>query len=129
VANLEVAAEAKKQQRLEREKQHREWEEERRLEEEARTRAREEAEREKRFEEKLEGWRLARDAREYVREARALVAAANRTIEEGSSLDRSLKWPEEYVDRVDPLTSLREGPDLDRQIIAHPDEATEVVET
>jgi len=53
VASIEVAAGATKQQRLEREERHREWEEKRRLEEEARTRAREEAEREKMFEEKL----------------------------------------------------------------------------
>jgi hypothetical protein len=107
VASIEVAAEAAKQQRLEREERHREWEEKRRLEEEARNRAREEAEREKQFEEKLDCWRLARDAREYVREARALVADANGTVEEGSPLDQSLKWAEAYADRVDPLTALR----------------------
>ncbi len=107
VANFEVVAEANKQLRLERERQHREWEEKRRLEEEARARAREEAEREKRFEDKLARWRLARDTREYVREVRALVAAGNGTIEEGSPLHRSLKWAEEFADRVDPVAELR----------------------
>src|SRR6267378_3159431 len=101
IASIEVAAEATKQQRLEREERQREWEEKRCLEEEARTRAREEAEREKRFEEKLACWRLARDTREYVREAGALITAANRTIEQGSPLDKSLKWAEEYAERID----------------------------
>jgi hypothetical protein len=72
-------------------------------------RRREEAERAKQFEEKLDCWRLARDAREYVREARAIVTGANRAIEEGSPLDKLLKWAEEYAKRIDPLTSLREG--------------------
>ena len=80
--------------------------------------AREEAEREKRFEEKLDSWRLARDAREYVREARALVAAANRTIEEGSPLDDSLKWAEGYAERVDPLAGVRGEATKDEQSTA-----------
>ena len=63
-------------------------------------RRREDAERARQLQEKLDRWRLARDAREYVREARALAAAASRTIEEGSSLDKSLKWAESYAERV-----------------------------
>jgi uncharacterized protein involved in type VI secretion and phage assembly len=108
IAHLYLTAASIKQRRADqaRERLERAEAERRRWEEEKRRR--EEAEEEKRFEEKLECWRLARDAREYVSEARALVAAANRTIEEGSSLDKSLKWAEEYAKRIDPLRGLRE---------------------
>jgi hypothetical protein len=101
VAHLYVTAEAIKKRRvdLERERLERQEAERRRWEEEQCRR--EEAEREKQFEEKLDCWRLARDAREYVREARALIAAASRNIEEGSPLEQSLKWAESYAERAE----------------------------
>jgi len=108
VAGLEVAAEAKKQQRLERERQHREWEEKRRLEEEARTRAREEAEREKQFKENLDCWRLARDIRDYVAEVRALTSGLNGSLEEGGDLLETLAWAEAFAGRIDPVERIRE---------------------
>jgi hypothetical protein len=108
IAHLDLTAASIKQSRADQARERLERAEaERRRWEEAQRRQ-EEAEREKRFEEKLECWRLARDAREYVREARTLVSAANRTIEEGSSLDESLKWAESYAERVDPLARIRE---------------------
>lgn len=78
----------------------------RRLEGEARARAREEAERQKNFREDLADWRLAQDARRYVAELRVL-AEAKGPIEEGSALDKSLRWMEGSADNVDPLSSLR----------------------
>jgi len=107
VAYLAVAAEAKKQRRLDQERQQREWEDKRRLEEEARERARQEAEREKRLEDRLSRWRLAREAREYVAEVRRLITAAG-SIEDGATLHEWLGWIESFAERIDPLGNLRE---------------------
>ncbi|MEK7315380.1 MAG: hypothetical protein AAB011_04315 [Candidatus Eisenbacteria bacterium] len=108
VVYLEVAAAAAKQDRLEREAQHREWEEKRRLEEEARTRAREEAERARRFEDHLRDWRLARDTRAFVAEARAVIVSADDAAT-NSNWTELLGWAEAYADRLDPLGRLRKG--------------------
>jgi hypothetical protein len=105
VAYLEVAAEAKKQRRLDLERQHREWEEKERRREEARRRALEEEEREKRLEVQLRDWRMARDTRMYAAELRRILEA--HPAEAGSKWLEFLRWMEVYAERKDPVVKLR----------------------
>jgi hypothetical protein len=56
----------------------------------------------------LAAWREARDLRAFIDETRAIVAAAGRTVREGSRLDSIIKWSLARAERLDPLTELRE---------------------
>ncbi len=107
IARLYVLADGMKRARAEAERQRkkREEEERRRLEEEHR--AYEEQQRAKHFQEQLDEWRLARDIREYVAEAQAIVADGHCSITPGTSLDDTLRWALSYADRIDPLAALR----------------------
>ncbi len=52
-------------------------------------------------------WRLARDVRDYVAEARAVVTAANFEIVNEGTFDRQMKAALAYADRINPLSGLR----------------------
>jgi hypothetical protein len=112
-----MAARAK-QYRTEQEEQRRRWEEEARRREireqqEAdarRERERREAElraREERFRALLGRWRLARDTRAYVLEARGLLDGGDLVPEQRTELAAQLEWALQYAERLDPLSGLR----------------------
>ena len=112
-----MAARAK-QYRLEQQEQRKRWEEEARRREirerqEAEARAereRREAElraREERFRTLLGRWRLARDTRAYVLEARGLLDGADLVPEQKTELAAQLEWALQYAERIDPLSGLR----------------------
>jgi hypothetical protein len=107
VANLEMVAGAKRQHRLGLERQHVEYEENRRRQEGARARAAEEAEREKLFEADLRDWCLTRDVREYAAEIRRLLGARHAEAEAENKWLETLEWMETYAARKDPLSGLR----------------------
>jgi len=112
-----MAARAK-QYRMELEEQRKRWEEEARLREirerqQAEARAeqqRQQAEvraREERFRTLLGRWRLARDTRAYVLEARGLLDAGDLVFEQKAELAAQLEWASQYAERIDPLSGLR----------------------
>ena len=112
-----MAARAK-QYRLEQQEQRKRWEEEARRREirerqEAEARAereRREAElraREERFRTLLGRWRLARDTRAYVLEARGLLDGGDLVPEQRTELAAQLEWALQYAERLDPLSGLR----------------------
>ena len=112
-----MAARAK-QYRIEQEEQRKRWEEEARLRqirEQQEAEARREAERleaelrarEERFRTLLGKWRLARDTRAYVLEARGLLDAADLVREQRAELAAQLEWASQYAERIDPLSGLR----------------------
>jgi hypothetical protein len=107
VAYLPIAAEAKRLDRLEKERRAREWEEEKRRKEEARARAQKEAEREKRLQEEIRDWRLARDTRAYVAEIRALLAS-NGPVKASSALLDDIEWMDAFAERIDPVRTILE---------------------
>jgi hypothetical protein len=55
----------------------------------------------------LADWREVRDTRAFIDEARAIVAAAGQVIQEGSPLDKFIKWATARNDQFDPLRVLR----------------------
>ncbi len=83
--------------------------------EDARTREREEsiANEEKRREgvvtESVNAWRMTRDIRDYVAEARALAQAAGLDGTTSPNLTATLAWAESYADRLDPMRALRDA--------------------
>ena len=105
VAHLHVTAAAIRDYRLERERWHREWEEGRRRHEEELERERREREREEAFLAKLDDWERARQIREYVDAARAVVRIDGDVDEE---MLAELDWALEFADRLDPLVAFRE---------------------
>ena len=100
------ASEALGQQRVEAEAQARKW----KLWQEERDREareeRERAEREKVLQQQLAGWRMARDVRAFVAEARELLAQAKE--KPTSETAAYLKWALTRAAQADPLTKLRE---------------------
>jgi hypothetical protein len=108
VANLSVAAGAVKRHRTELESAQRERQEAEHRRFEREQERRKEAERERCFEEELHRWRLARDAREYLREIRGLLGRTDAQRLGESALQPSLAWVEAFVRRVDPLSQLRD---------------------
>jgi len=74
---------------------------------EAEGRRREEEEKVAKLRVTLADWREVRDTRAFIEEARAIVAAAGQVIEEGSRLDKFIKWATARNDRFDPLRELR----------------------
>ena len=108
-----MAARAK-QYRMEFEEQRKGWEEEARLREirerqQAEARAEQERQqaelraREERFRTLLGRWRLARDTRAYVLEARGLLDAADLVSEQKAELAAQLEWASQYAERIDLL--------------------------
>ena len=99
------ASEAVEQQRLEAEAQARKW----KLWQEERDREareeRERAEREKVLQQQLSGWRMARDVRAFVTEARELISQAK--DEATPDTDAYLKWAPTRAEEMDPLMKLR----------------------
>ena len=81
------------------EAEKRRWEEQRRRDEQAKLA--------KELEETVGRWRLARDIRAYVSEARGTIADADLTMNAGSPFDERLKFASEHAERVDPLADLR----------------------
>jgi hypothetical protein len=106
----ERAREQEEREQREYEAQRKRWE----AEERERRRAQEEAERVKDFEQRMAGYRMARDIREYIGEMKRLVDEAKCTIIKGGGLDEFIEWALEHADTVDPLTSLRE--DIERAV-------------
>jgi len=82
-----------------REAEQRRWEEEKRR--------REEEERVAKLRGTLAEWREAHDVRAFIAEARAIAAAGDQEIVEGSRLDTFLRWASAHADRIDPLRDLR----------------------
>jgi hypothetical protein len=103
-----------RQQEEREEREHEAQRKRREAEERERRRAQEDAERVKDFEQRMAGYRMARDVREYIGEMQRLVAEAKCTVIEGGGLDEFIQWALEYADQVDPLTSLRE--DIERAV-------------
>lgn len=104
------ALERAEQARREREVEHAAWlwrmeESERKAAEQRRIEA--EARREKDFEQTIARWRFARDIREYVSDAKAIVHDAGLRMTPGSEDDRHVKWALALADKLDPLQSLR----------------------
>ena len=94
IAYLPVVAEKLKVRRLEEERQARERQEAERRRQEAEKRRAAEERRIRNLTSTLERWRLAREIREFVREALTLRA---------HPADR-FRWALEYADRIDPLS-------------------------
>jgi len=103
---------------MELEAQRKRWEEEarrREIRERQEAEARQERERleaevrarEERFRTLLGRWRLARDTRAYVLEARGLLDAADLLPEQKGDLAVQLEWAVQYAERIDPLSGLR----------------------
>ena len=89
-------------QRLEREEQHRRWEEEWRLQElEEEARKKEEA-KQRAFREEVEKWNLCRMMREYVGERERVE---NASLDQGPKEEAGewIAWAKGYVERIDPL--------------------------
>ena len=104
------ASEALEQQRLEAEAQARKW----KLWQEERDRETREKlereEREKMLQQQLSGWRMARDVRAFVAEARELIVQAKE--EPTPETDAYLKWALTRAEQLDPLTKLRKKAQL-----------------
>jgi hypothetical protein len=107
VASLYLVADAIKAHRVQQERWRQEAEEEQTRQWEERRRREEEAKRAKQLEEAIAQWRLVRDVRAYVAEARQMVADAKLTITPDGPLDEWLKFASSYADKVDPLANLR----------------------
>lgn len=106
VAQLHAAAAAIRDDRLERERQHREWEEDRRRRLEAVERARLEDERKEALLRRLDDWRRARQIREYVADVRQCCAGIEREASV-AEIVAELGWALELADRLDPLSAVR----------------------
>lgn len=76
-------------------------------EEEERRRKEAEAARVKRIQDDVAVWRLARDIRAFVAEAKQMVTDANCQITKGGPLEEWLDWATAYAEKVDPLAQLR----------------------
>lgn len=100
------AEEARRQSEIERARWEAKQAEARRQEEERLLRE-DEARHEKEFRGAMTEWRLARDVREYVAEARAIVTGANFEIVNGGNFDRQMKLALSFAERIDPLSGLR----------------------
>lgn len=109
VTLIEEAATKAEIERKHAEEQRREWE----RREVERRRAEEEAARPKRLDAEIEGWRKAREIREYVAATRQLITSQGWKITPGAEVDVWLTWVLGYADRLDPLTKIR------RQIDEH----------
>jgi hypothetical protein len=103
VLHLPIMAEAIRHRREEHERSRLEYLEAQGRRLEIERAARENAERETTFVDLLRRWRLARDVREYVAEARGLVETASGA--DASVLD-ALQWAEGFARRIDPLAPL-----------------------
>jgi hypothetical protein len=103
VAGIVLVAEALKQDRLERERQHREWEEaqQRRIEEERRRQ--EEEARRRELHGEVERWVLSKQVRAYLEEVEA--AALTQTQNPGPEFCQWLEWARNYAESLSPLVS------------------------
>ena len=97
-----------KQRRREAEVRMREAEAKKQRELEEQRRARLDAERAQDLVQRIDGYRLARDIRQYVGAMRGLVAGAGLSEPEQRPLMELMSWALAYAERVDPLTELRE---------------------
>jgi Skp family chaperone for outer membrane proteins len=95
-----------RKRRVEQQEWARRQEEERALQEKQRQREAE-ARREKELEHAIGQWRLARDIRDFMKEASSVVADAGMVVTPGGEFDRQMRWALAYADRLDPLSDLR----------------------
>lgn len=107
VSSLYVTADAIKAHRIEQARQRKQAEEEQKRRWEEQRRQEEEAKRAKELEEVVGHWRFAQDVRDYVAEARKMVADADLTMNVDSPFDKWLKFASSYAEKVDPLAGLR----------------------
>jgi hypothetical protein len=106
----ERAREQEEREQREHGAQRKRWE----AEERERRRAQEEAERVKDLEQRMDGYRTARDVREYVTQMQTMIADAGLQVTKGGDVDEFMRWALAYADGVDPLTQLRE--DIDETV-------------
>jgi hypothetical protein len=104
VAGLIQAAVRLQAWELERERQHRQWEEERRQLEEQERLEREEEARRQQLEREIADWQRAKQIRAYVEAVRQSAVERQGALEAGGDLDRWLVWAMQQADRIDPLS-------------------------
>lgn len=107
IAELFTTAAALKRRREGIERSRREWEEKTRRHQEAVQRQQDEANREKELADQLNRWRMARDARQYVKELVEAAVAEGHDIPADSRLGLRLAWVSAYADRLDPVAAVR----------------------
>lgn len=103
-----LRAETQRKQRERYELARREREEEERLRREAAARAQDEERRAKDLSDQVARWRFAREVRRYVREMHAICASVGRRVNPDGPYGALVAWAEEYAERIDPLTPMRE---------------------
>ena len=102
LAGLAVVAEAKRVERLERERCLREWQEEERRRAEAERRRQEEERRRQELERQAEAWAKAQLIRAYVDAVERGAVERGLNVSPESELGRWLPWAREQADRFDP---------------------------
>ncbi len=109
IAGMTVVAEAKRAERLERERQHREWLEAERRRVELQRQREEEEKRRRELEQEAEYWAKSRIVREYVAGVEQVAAAQGMSVAPGSELHSWLEWARKHADRLDPLADRLEA--------------------
>jgi hypothetical protein len=99
-----VVAEAKRQHRIELERQRQEWAEAERRRLEFEQRRREQAEQLKTLENEAALWARSQQLRTYIDAVESGAQGRGASAEPGSKLHRWLQWARKQADRLDPLT-------------------------
>lgn len=102
LVGLAVVAEAKRVERLERERRLREWQEEERRRAEAERRRQEEERRRQEIERQAEAWAKAQFIRAYVDAIERAAVEQGLTVSPESELGRWIPWARGQADRSDP---------------------------
>ena len=111
-------ADCLKKERLEREEQHRIWEEDRRLRAEAELQRRMELERRQELENQSLAWKKSQIIRNFINTVEQTAAEEPDIIAKKDQVDAWLKWAHQHADRLDPL--LKGFP-----FLSHPEEPNE----
>lgn len=111
-------ADCLKKERLEREEQHRIWEEDRRLRAEAELQRRMELERRQELENQSLAWKKSQIIRNFINTVEQTASEEPDIIAKKDQLDAWLKWAHQHADRLDPL--LKGFP-----FLSHPEEPNE----
>jgi hypothetical protein len=113
VAYLPLVAAKRTEERLERERRHREWLEVERRRQEEEARRHEEERRRQALMDVLERWRLARDIRAFVGEVQSALPHAQNAGASDAATRELLTWALAYASEVDPVASYSVPPQRD----------------
>ncbi|MBI4454723.1 MAG: hypothetical protein HY644_02355 [Acidobacteria bacterium] len=98
------AAEARKAERLEQERQQREWKEQERKRIELERRRYEEEQRLRQLDKQISAWQKSQQIRAYVEAVRQRAIQKHGQITPGSELEKWIMWATRWADGFDPLT-------------------------